>query len=159
MTPLKSYVTDDLFTVIRCSSCNRSRNMNVSGFINAKSEIKLKAKCLCGNSFDAILERRKQYRKITNLPGTYGICSMAGNNRNGHLTVEDLSRTGMKLKIVNTNDISVGDILIVQFCLDDVAKSMLDKMVIVKHRHHQCIGTEFAPTETVGKALSFYLLN
>jgi hypothetical protein len=132
--------------------------MDVSGFINAKSAIKLRAKCLCGNSFNAVLERRKQYRKLTNLPGTYGICSIAGKNCNGHLTVEDLSRTGMKLKIVNTSDISVGDILMVQFFLDDAAKSLLDKMVIVKHRHHQCIGTEFAPTETVGKALSFYLL-
>jgi c-di-GMP-binding flagellar brake protein YcgR len=133
--------------------------MNVSGFIDAKSKIKFRAKCLCGNSFNAKLERRKQYRKSTNLPGTYEIFSKAKNNNNGLLTIEDLSRTGMKLKIFNTKNISVGDILMVQFCLDDALRSLLNKMVIVKHRHHQCLGTEFAPTETLCKTLSFYLLN
>ena len=132
--------------------------MNVSDFINAQSEIKFEAKCVCGNSFNAILERRKQYRKLTNLPGTYEICSKANNYCHGLLTIEDLSRNGMKLKIVNSEDISVGDILMVQFCLDDAIKSLLNKMVIVKHRKHQYLGTEFAPIETVDKALSFYLL-
>ena len=158
MRPIKSYVTDDLNTEIRCASCNRAKMLNVSGFIEAQSIIKFEAKCTCGNSFISFLERRKHYRKSTNLVGTFENCSKPDEDI-GLLIIKDLSRTGMKLEISGKNDIQADDILLVQFHLDDAIRSQLNKMVIVKNHDNQFLGTEFAPTETVCKALSFYLLN
>lgn len=159
MTLLKSYVTDDQSTTVKCSHCSRTRRLNVSGFLKANSLVRFKANCLCGNSFETVLERRKHYRKLTNLAGTYESCSKKNEEGRGLLTIADLSRTGMKLKIAGTNGISTGDILMVQFHLDDAVKSLLDTMVIAKNKHDQYIGTEFAPTEQVSKALGFYLLS
>jgi hypothetical protein len=93
------------------------------------------------------------------LAGAYESCSKKNGEGRGVLTIADLSRSGMKLKIVGTKDISTGDILMVQFHLDDAVKSLLDTMVIVKNKQDQYFGTEFAPTEQVGKALGFYLLS
>ena len=159
MTLLKSYVTEDQNTTVQCSLCSRSRRLNVSGFLNANSLVRLKANCLCGNSFETILERRKHYRKLTNLPGSYESCSVVNADSKGLLTISDLSKTGMKLKIAGTKDISRGDILMVQFHLDDAVRSLLNKMVIVKNLRDPYVGTEFAPTESICKALGFYLLS
>ena len=159
MTLSKSYVAEDLSTTVKCSHCSRSRRLNVSRFLYAHSMVRFEANCLCGNSFETILERRKHYRKLTNLPGTYESCSKVNQDSKGLLTISDLSKTGMQLKIVDTKDISLGDILLVQFHLDDAVRSLLNKMVIVKNRRGQYIGTEFAPTESICKALGFYLLS
>ena len=159
MTVLKSYVTGGQSTTVKCSLCSRTRRLNVSGFLKANSLVRFKANCLCGNSFETILERRKHYRKLTNLAGTYESCSRKNGEGRGLLTIEDLSRSGMKLKIIGPKDISTGDILMVQFHLDDIVRSLLDTMVIVKNKHDSYIGTEFAPTEQISKALGFYLLS
>lgn len=150
---------DDLTTTISCSSCHKHRVLNVSAYMNIQSIIRFEAKCSCGNIFETILERRKQFRKPTNLPGSYENCSEAKRKCSGLLTIRDISTNGMKLKTHDADDFFAGQVLRVQFYLDDYQRSFLSKSVVVKNQNDKYLGTELLPTENVCKALSYYLMN
>jgi hypothetical protein len=59
-------------------------------------------------------------------------------------------------RVVNA-DPAVGDLLKVSFQLDDPPRSQIQKKVVIRNISPPLIGTEFAPTETLDKALGFYL--
>ena len=47
--------------------------------------------------------------------------------------------------------------ILVEFYLDDNLRTLIKKKVIVRNIAGPTIGTEFAPTEAVDKALGFYM--
>ena len=63
----------------------------------------------------------------------------------------------MKLKIKTAENLSVGDVLSVEFYLDDIHRSFIHKKVTVRNIMPGYVGTEFHGREIVGKALGFYL--
>ena len=73
------------------------------------------------------------------------------------MTVCDISLTGLKLKLNIDRNISVGDILKVEFHLDDPHRSFIEKRIKVMSINQLYLGTEFLPTEDIGRALGFYL--
>jgi len=77
----------------------------------------------------------------------------------GLLIVKDLSTLGMKLQISPDNDCEVGDVIQVEFHTDDVQRAFIKKKVIIRSINGPIVGTEFAPTEGIDKALGFYLFN
>jgi c-di-GMP-binding flagellar brake protein YcgR len=113
--------------------------------------------CSCGNEYVAMLDRRKKFRKTTNLPGKYSIVSDEKNNHHEIMTVCDISHTGMKLKINMDKPIAIGTILKVQFRLDDSHRSLIEKKVKVVSVNNSDLGTKFLQTEDIGKELGFYL--
>ena len=121
--------------------------------------ITVNVKCPCGHTYKAILEKRKQYRKETDLPGTY-IHFIDGQPRDrGLMTVKDISTSGMKLKLNVKQNFAIGDQLDVEFHLNDTHRTLIKKTVIIRNQREQFIGTELAPFETVDKALGFYLFS
>jgi hypothetical protein len=121
--------------------------------------VKVNVKCPCGHAYKAILEKRKQYRKETNLPGTY-IHFIDGQPQNrGLLTIEDISTTGVKIKLNVKQNFAIGDQMKVEFHLDDAQRTLIKKTVIIRNQRDEFIGAEFAPFETVDKALGFYLFS
>jgi len=75
------------------------------------------------------------------------------------MKVRDLSTSGLKIHINTPHQCAVGDIVLVEFSLDDSHRTLIKKKVIVRNIVGQNIGTEFAPTEAVDKALGFYLFS
>jgi hypothetical protein len=75
----------------------------------------------------------------------------------GSVQIKDISTTGMKLQIATRETFAVGDLLKISFQLDDPPRSQILKKVLIRNISHPLIGTEFAPTETLDKALGFYL--
>jgi hypothetical protein len=63
----------------------------------------------------------------------------------------------MKLEVAGSGTMAKGDLLKVEFTLDNPARSPLSKKLIIRNIAGNLIGTEFAPTETLDKALGFYL--
>ena len=63
----------------------------------------------------------------------------------------------MKLQIDAENDCEIGDVIQVEFHTDDAQRARIKKKVIVRNIKGKIVGTEFAPTEGVDKALGFYL--
>ena len=142
-----------------CPQCTRTRTVDVSKYATLDKMVKVNVKCPCGNAYKAILEKRKQYRKETNLPGTY-IHFIDGQPQNrGLLTIEDISTTGVKLKLNVKQNFAIGDQMKIEFHLDDSQRTLIKKTVIIRNQRNQFIGAEFAPFETVDKALGFYLFS
>ena len=75
------------------------------------------------------------------------------------MTVKDVSTTGLKIQINAQHNFIAGDVILVEFKLDDSHRTLIKKKVIARNIFGQNIGTEFAPTEAVDKALGFYLFS
>jgi hypothetical protein len=104
------------------------------------------------------LERRKQYRKETNLPASFIYIADGKVKYRGLMTICDVSLTGMKLKVDYDYLFSVGDVLEVRFLLDNSQRTAMYKKVVVKNVNMPFIGTEFPITEREDKTLGFYQL-
>ncbi len=155
----KVYVTSKQIATISCPQCARSKTVDVSKYATLDKMVKVNVKCPCGHTYKAILEKRKQYRKETNLAGTY-IHFINGQPRGrGLMTVKDLSTSGMKLQLNVKQDFAIGDQMQVEFHLNDAHRTLIKKTVIIKNQREQFIGAEFAPFESIDKALGFYLFS
>jgi hypothetical protein len=112
-----------------------------------------------------MLERRKFYRKGTDLPGAYtykkinfpGTYTRESDDDRGLMTVTDISRSGLKIRVNVIRDFSPGDRLNVEFNLDDRGRSLIKKAVIVRNILGKSVGVEF---DTMGHfdKLGAYLL-
>lgn len=155
----KVYITNQQMATFVCPECSRSKTVNVSEYTNLDKLIKVNVKCPCGHAYTAILEKRKQYRKKTNLPGTF-IHFVEGRPVNrGVMNVEDISATGLKLRLNSTLNCTVGDYLDVEFNLDDRNRALIKKHVIIRNITGSNLGVEFGPAEALDKALGFYLFS
>ena len=155
----KVYVTSKQMATFSCPQCTRSKTVDVSKYATIDKMIKISVKCPCGHAYKAILEKRKQYRKQTNLPGTY-VHFIDGQPQNrGLMTIKDLSTSGVKIQLNVKQNFAIGDQMQIEFHLDDAQRTLIKKTVIIKNQRDQFIGAEFAPFETVDKALGFYLFS
>ena len=140
-----------------CQECEKIKTVDVSDYAKLDKKITVNVKCPCGNEYIAFLNKRKQFRKETKLNGTYSNVSQSNQVRVRDMKVCDLSKTGMKLKLKTDNNLSIGDILSVEFVLDDTHRSFIKKTVIVQNIRPPNIGVKFWSREDLGKALRFYL--
>ena len=155
----KVYITSKEMATFLCPKCQKSKTVNVSQYASLDKMIKVNVKCPCGHAYVSILEKRKKYRKETNLHGKYTQIINGKEAGGGLMAVRDLSTTGMKLEISGNHGCAVGDIIKVEFHLDDTQRSLIQKKVIIRNIFGKEIGTELAPTEAVDKALGFYLFS
>ena len=155
----KVYITSKQMATFVCPKCSRSKTVSVSEYANIDKLIKVNVKCPCGHAYTSLLEKRKQYRKTTSLPGSF-VHFIDGRPVNkGVLTVEDISANGLKLKLNAPQGFSIGDNMEVEFNLDDKSRTLIKKRVIVKNINGPFIGVEFGPAEAMEKALGFYLFS
>jgi c-di-GMP-binding flagellar brake protein YcgR len=136
--------------------------VNVTEHPELEKKDKVIVKCFCGHKFAVIIERRKQYRKATNFPGQYKHIVDGRVIDQGLMTVIDLSRTGMKIKLNVKRELDIGTRLVLEFRLDDTHRSFIQKEVEVKKVFDQELGVEFTsvhPSDPSDKALGFYMLN
>jgi len=151
------HINNEKTATLICQECKKIKIVDVSNYAKLDKRIFVNAKCPCGNKFRALLNKRKQFRKETNLKGTYSNISQNNQPRISKMKVCDLSMTGMKLKLGADENVSIGDILDIEFFLDDIHQSFIKKKVIVKNTRLPFIGVEFKPGEDIGKAIGFYL--
>ena len=155
----KIYITSTKMATFVCPECHKSKMVNVAKYADLDKKVKVNVRCPCGYAYTSILEKRKRYRKETNLPGSYSRYIKGKLMDSGLLIVKDLSTIGMKLQIDADNDCEVGDVIQVEFHTDDAQRAFIKKKVIIRSINGPIIGTEFAPTEGIDKALGFYLFN
>ena len=157
----KIYVNDNEKGTLICDKCGKTRVINFSDFKNIGKP--LKVKCSCGHIFFVSIEVRKFYRKSTHLSGEYIKISndAAKGLEKGAMTVEDLSRTGLRFRTKISHNIRVADMLRVRFILDDAQHSEVHKSAIVKRISHDFVGAEFVDFDAFTEAnrtLGFYLM-
>jgi hypothetical protein len=151
------YVSSNNTAVFRCPHCQRTKTVDVAALGEFQQSLRFKLKCPCGQVSLARLEKRRRFRKETDFPGNYVHYVNGRPTSKGSMRVKDLSNNGMKLMITASAAFTVGDLLKVSFQLDDAQHSLVQKKVIVRNISPPYVGAEFAPTETIDKALGFYL--
>lgn len=155
----KVYVTSKKMATFSCPQCNRSKTVDVSKYANIDKMVKVNVKCSCGQAYKAILEKRRQYRKEANLPGEYVHFIDGRPQKRGLMTVKNLSTSGLKLRLNVAQSFAVGEQLQVEFHLDNAARTLIKKTLIIRNQRENFIGAEFAPFEAIDKALGFYLFS
>lgn len=153
------HVTSENKARFECPKCHKSKTVDADRFKAPTRTVRVKVNCPCGHQYVAILEKRRGYRKEVSLPGSYVQYVDGREAYRGAMTVCDISIGGMKMRISNTNKFTIGDVLQLEFRLDDVHRSLLRKKVIVRNIEEKYVGAEFAMTEATDKALGFYLFS
>ena len=155
----KVFISSTKMATFACPKCHKSKAVNVAKYADLDKKVQVSVRCPCGYSYKSLLEKRKKYRKETNLPGSYSRFVDGKQMDGGLLIVKNLSTNGMKLQINPDNNCGVGDVIQVEFHTDDAQRAFIKKKVIIRSVNGAVIRTEFAPTEGIDKALGFYLFN
>ncbi len=148
----KVYVSSDKKATFSCPQCGLVKEKDVSKFIEIKSTVRLKCKCVCGHSYPVVFERRRHIRKDVNFPGSF-----VRGKETGPLFVKNISRTGLNLRMDCHATFKAGDRFLVKFFLGDDAMSEVEKEVIVRNVFPPMLGVEFVSKDHYGK-LGSYLL-
>ncbi|MFO7930772.1 MAG: PilZ domain-containing protein [Desulfosalsimonas sp.] len=159
---VKAFITSENTASITCPVCQKSVTKDVSRFKDADRYIKLKAHCSCGHSYSVFLERRQQYRKTVALRGVYkhqdpGAESSSGQHW-GSMTVVDISRTGIRMKLNVPPRFRVGDRISVEFRLDDANNSLIQRDVIVQNITDSNVGATYSMSHSYDNVIGFYLM-
>ena len=156
----KVFVTESNMAVFECPQCNKGKSVDVSRYKNIRQVVRIKVKCPCGHTYRVVLERRKHFRKHVNFPGTYTHVLPDYREDKGGITVKDLSRSGIKIKINVEKDFKIGDILLVEFQLNDKQRSLIKKDAAIKKISNSYLGLEFNSIDSSDpsdKAIGFFM--
>ncbi len=155
----KVFITSKNTATFVCPECGNSTIADVRKYAALSNAVTVKCKCNCGNRFQVTLEKRRQYRKATDLPGMYYYKLANGDTDKGIMRVVDISSNGLKLKLNVERKFTGGERLRVEFHLDDKRRTFIEKDVIVRNVHKNLVGTSFASTGGDDPALGFYLMS
>jgi hypothetical protein len=158
----KAYISRTNMITFTCPACRHPRVISLSERPELEKADKVKVTCVqCGHKYRAIIERRRQYRKVVNFPGTYTLLIKDRPVETGYMKVVDLSRTGLKIKVNEIGKFSTGDRLVIEFRLDDANRSLIHKEVEIKKIFDLELGVAFTsihPSDPSDRALGFYML-
>ncbi len=138
--------------VITCPHCRFSQSVNPQE--NRVLDIPFLVNCLCGKSFKARIEYRLFSRKSVKLEGEYFNPSTGVA---GGMMVHDLSLAGLGFLTDERNSIIDGDVLDVQFTLDDGRDTTLQRRIRIKRVDGRHVGGEFTRTREYDPELALYL--
>jgi hypothetical protein len=121
-----------------CSKCGNKRQVIVAKLSNFG--VVYKIKCQCTHDFSIAFDRRQHRRKKTKLPGTYTLHNKFGDYI---INIIDLSRGGLAFTRTDKNELAIGDMIHVQFILDNLVRDSIECMAIVRHVCDNRICVEF----------------
>ena len=139
-----------------CPFCGASRKE--STYRNKVQVDRISVSCSCGNTYLVQIEYRKNYRKITNLEGTYK--ELTQPNNSGKVNVTDVSSGGCRFCASLLHGLQLNDHIGVVFTLDDSRQTIIRKEAIVRMVDGRNVGCSFvARPGAYDPDLGFYLRN
>ena len=162
------YIDENNLATLVCPKCGFDKIIDASKYVDMTKEIKLRIRCRCKNSYIAILERRKSHRKETDLYGTFvstripGTFKVEKDGLFGEVTIVNLSRGGLRFQVSGRNPCAPEDTIQIEFHLDDMNRSRIQKRAVVKSVMESEVGAQFStvdPTDSSDVAIGFYLLS
>ena len=157
MDPIKVFVNAENMATFSCPKCLKTSIKDVSKYAVMEKAVRIKYKCSCGYAHNVLLERRQHYRKETELPGHFS----SSKTGKGKMIVKDLSRFGLKFKVLEDSHFELGKKVRVVFHLDDSHHTEIKKDVIIKNISGTMIGAAFSrldDTDLADRRLGFYLM-
>ena len=156
----KIFITAHKMATFICPACRRTKTVDVTKNKTLARAVKVRVKCPCGHVYSVQLERRRHYRKETDLPGAFFRLKSGKKIGHGSMVVKDISRSGLRCKLNSRINLKVGDTILVEFHLDDRQRSHIKKEAVVRIITNNEIGVEFSsmdPSDISDKRLGFYL--
>ncbi|BBO75122.1 hypothetical protein DSCW_25390 [Desulfosarcina widdelii] len=145
---------------VACRNCNRQKLIDISEIRTLGTRIKVT--CVCGNEMFFKVELRREHRKTVNLEGVFirgpGDRIAMKSDDWGGIQINNLSRNGIGFKFLDNQDIRVKDRFRVKFALDNTARSVIQKEVVVRSVNDGIIGCQFTSTDACDVTLGFYML-
>jgi len=150
-----------------CPRCGWSQAIDVGKYLNAKREIRLKVRCKCGYVCIVSVDRRRYFRKETDLYGNFIRVELPGSffqertGAFGEMTVTNLSKGGVRFKPFDKVALALEDEVRVEFHLDDLNRSRILKQAKVKCVNGYGVGAEYIrvePTDFSDQAIAYYLV-
>ncbi len=141
--------------VITCPQCKKCKRVNVSAL--PKSSKPLKTRCGCGCIFRLVIDTRDGIKKSMNLTGAYTKVAKFGSQGYGFFDVKEMSLTGLTFSTRGYHIIQVGELLKINFALDNTKSSEIQKIVHVKYVDNHSIHAEFCNKKKLETALIRYL--
>ncbi len=149
--PTKIYLSGSDGNTFVCSKCGLRKELDADRIRLARKGARIR--CKCGEIYQ--LELRRCYRKEARLPARYKV---VGKPVAGDAVIEDLSMSGVSIRLVSEPKFTAGDILKLAFCLDDPKKTEIKLEVEVKHIAGNKVGAEISEMYYHHKDLGFYLM-
>lgn len=147
----KVFVSNDGTATISCPHCGITKQIPVERYRNKKHTVKIR--CGCSESFIVQLEFRRNWRKRTELLGTYSIKSGGG----GSATIINLSKNGVGFSVSGLHRIQAGQKGSIDFVLDNRKSTRISKEIVIRSVDGNRIGCEFVANQPFEKDLGFYL--
>jgi hypothetical protein len=155
----KVYITNTNMATFICPQCKKTLTVDVGKYAQIEQTVKVKSKCSCGNSWISILEKRKQYRKGVNLKGIYKHIVDGKEMDRGKMTITDISAGGVKLKLDVDRNIKTGQLLKLEFKLDDNKQTLMQKTVEIRNANNPYYGAAFKDADAYDPVMGFYLMS
>jgi hypothetical protein len=151
---------DGMTANVACKNCNRQKGIDISEIRTLGTRIKVT--CVCGNEMFYKVELRREHRKTVRLEGVFirgpGDRIALKSDDWGRITIKNLSRNGIGFKFQGNQDIRVEDRFRVKFALDNTARSVIQKEVVVRSVTDGIVGCQFTSTDSCDVTLGFYML-
>ena len=151
------FISQDKKAKFICTACQRQWEKDVSKYYDLKKQIKVKVNCSCGNSWSSVLEKRRHIRKPVSLFGTYTYTPPGRKPYEGSLEVLDISLKGLKIRLDREWDLKVNQLINVSFRLDNKAKKLINRQVIIKNMNKRLLGVAFKEANRNDPDIGFYL--
>lgn len=141
-----------------CPACKKGVIKDLSEIVRSKSAVRIRCRCSCGHVYRVLVERRQFFRKEVNLVGMY--IQHRGDHQSplkGIIRVRNVSQSGVCFSVNSSPHFEVGDLLTIEFTLDDTDRSKVREEGVVRRIESNMVGLEFTSTDRYGK-LGQYLL-
>ncbi len=138
--------------LLRCDQCQRTSTVRAAGSADEAVEMT----CACGAVYRVLVDSRKYDRKVTSLPGFY--VDQNDETKTGTIVVENVSFGGLRFRTTSPQNLTYGDLLNIQFTLDDQVKTLVWEKVRVHYVNFDVVGVEFMDPNEFNKDLAAYLM-
>jgi len=151
---IKAFVNEDGNTTLFCPKCSAVKTVSAEQYRGRLHNLKIR--CNCAYVFVVNLDFRQNYRKKTDLAGSYVLFEPASGKGEAH--IQDLSLDGASFVITSwVRGLEVGSRGRLEFTLDDKKKTRLVREFVVQHLKDNTVGCRFRKDQAFAKELGFYL--
>lgn len=177
-------IIDEISAVFKCKHCQDLVRIETQDLIHQPKN-KLNVRCTCGHHNRSVIEYRHSIRKNTNIAGIYRMGDVSSREKTGSMTVKNISWKGFKLKISSyehcikahdldchryecedhqsrsifvRNFLKVGELITIEFFLDDPKMSFISRPVNVIWLRGDEVGVELCEPEALEPSIRFYLI-
>lgn len=152
--PNRVYLFSNSIGRITCGQCRKAMNVHIhpqAGILNPQV-----ITCPCGEVFHVGRQTRQYARKPTQLEGTFAL--ERDDDIIGEMIVENISYDGIRLRVKSPGgNIYRDDVLLIQFSLDNIHKTIIREPIDVRYVQNNIIGAQFQNAYGMPKPLIEYL--